>query len=61
MLQGEGGLGSMMGEFVRKWVKEHPLVVVVGSAKSLVTFSTCRRSLREAGDLACGACDKSTS
>ncbi|MDQ6879060.1 MAG: AAA family ATPase [Candidatus Dormibacteraeota bacterium] len=48
MLQGEGGLDSMMDEIVRKCVKEHPSVVVVDSAKSLRDFSTGGRSLREA-------------
>jgi circadian clock protein KaiC len=48
MLQGEGGLDSMMNEIVRKCVTERPSVVAVDSAKALRDFSGGGRSLREA-------------
>jgi circadian clock protein KaiC len=45
---GNDGLGSMMDEIVRKCVEEHPVLVVVDSAKVLRDFSTSERGLRSA-------------
>jgi circadian clock protein KaiC len=42
------GLASMMDEIVRKCVEEHPVVVVVDSAKALRDFSESERALRSA-------------
>jgi len=45
---GKEGLASMMDEIVRKCVEEHPVVVVVDSAKALRDFSESERALRSA-------------
>lgn len=42
------GLAAMMDEIVRKCVEEHPVVVVVDSAKALRDFSAGERALRSA-------------
>lgn len=42
----EGGLAAVVGEIVRKCVKDHPAVVVVDSAKALREFSGSERDLR---------------
>ena len=42
------GLASTMDEIVRKCVEEHPVVVVVDSAKALRDFSDSERALRSA-------------
>jgi circadian clock protein KaiC len=42
------GLASTMDEVVRKCVEEHPVVVVVDSAKALRDFSDSQRALRSA-------------
>jgi circadian clock protein KaiC len=42
----EGGLAAVVNEIVRKCVKEHPVVVVVDSAKALRDFSGSERELR---------------
>lgn len=50
LLQADGndGLGSMIDEIVRKCVEEHPVMVVVDSAKALRDFSQSERALRSA-------------
>lgn len=45
---GKDGLAAMMDEIVRKCIEEHPVLVVVDSAKALRDFSDSERGLRAA-------------